>query len=117
MADLEIRREFAAVEAEGRGQKSEVGGQKSEVTVAPFGVPPSGGLLLLELRDQIAEVGGLPVSKRAREVWRWTCSPMPLPDFLIGAHAELMGWELATRDVEHFRIYFPAVEVIEPVAI
>jgi predicted nucleic acid-binding protein len=42
---------------------------------------------------------------------------MPSPDFFIGAHAKLMGWELATRDVERFRIYFPAVEVIEPVAI
>ena len=32
---------------------------------------------------------------------------MPLPDFFIGAHAELMGWKLATRDVERYRIYFP----------
>jgi len=39
---------------------------------------------------------------------------MPLPDFFIGAHAELMGWKLATRDVERYRIYFPAVELIEP---
>jgi hypothetical protein len=39
---------------------------------------------------------------------------VPLPDFFIGAHAELMGWKLATRDVERYRIYFPAVELIEP---
>ena len=38
---------------------------------------------------------------------------MPLPDFFIGAHAELMGWKLATRDVERYSIYFPAVELIE----
>jgi predicted nucleic acid-binding protein len=38
---------------------------------------------------------------------------VPLPDFFIGAHAELMGWKLATRDVERYRIYFPAVELIE----
>jgi predicted nucleic acid-binding protein len=38
----------------------------------------------------------------------------PLPDFFIGAHAQLMGWKLATRDVERFRTYFPAVELIEP---
>jgi predicted nucleic acid-binding protein len=38
---------------------------------------------------------------------------LPLPDFFIGAHAELMGWKLATRDVERYRIYFPAVELIE----
>jgi predicted nucleic acid-binding protein len=39
---------------------------------------------------------------------------MPLPDFFIGAHAELMGWKLATRDSERFRLYFPDVELIEP---
>ena len=39
---------------------------------------------------------------------------VPLPDFFIGAHAELLGWKLATRDVERYRIYFPAVELIEP---
>ena len=42
---------------------------------------------------------------------------VPLPDFFIGAHAELMGWRLATRDVERYRVYFPAVELIEPTAI
>ena len=39
---------------------------------------------------------------------------VPLPDFFIGAHAELMGWKLATRDVDRYRIYFPEVELIEP---
>ena len=39
---------------------------------------------------------------------------VPLPDFFIGAHAELMGWKLATRDVERYRSYFPAVELIAP---
>jgi predicted nucleic acid-binding protein len=42
---------------------------------------------------------------------------VPLPDFFIGAHAELMGWKLATRDAERYRIYFPAVELIEPTPI
>ncbi len=31
---------------------------------------------------------------------------MPLPDFFIGAHAEVMGWELATNDPQRFRNYF-----------
>ena len=39
---------------------------------------------------------------------------MPLPDFFIGAHAELTGWKLATRDTERYRLYFPDVELIEP---
>jgi len=42
---------------------------------------------------------------------------VPLPDFFIGAHAELMGWKLATRDVELYRIYFPVVELIEPATV
>ena len=39
---------------------------------------------------------------------------MPLPDFFVGAHAELMGWKLATRDTERYRLYFESVELIEP---
>ena len=39
---------------------------------------------------------------------------IPLPDFFIGAHAELMGWSLATRDTERYRRYFPNVQLIEP---
>ena len=39
---------------------------------------------------------------------------IPLPDFFIGAHAELMGWPLATRDTERYRRYFPDVKLIEP---
>jgi predicted nucleic acid-binding protein len=42
---------------------------------------------------------------------------VPLPDFFIGAHAELMGWKLATRDPERYDIYFPAVELIEPATV
>jgi len=39
---------------------------------------------------------------------------VPLPDFFIGAHAELMEWPLATRDTERYQRYFPNVELIEP---
>ena len=38
----------------------------------------------------------------------------PLPDFFIGAHAELMGWKLATRDAERIANYFPAVKLLTP---
>ncbi len=39
---------------------------------------------------------------------------MPLPDFFIGAQAEIMHWKIATRDQERFRKYFPKVALLTP---
>jgi len=38
----------------------------------------------------------------------------PLPDFYIGAHAAIRGYELLTRDAARYRTYFPTVEIIAP---
>jgi predicted nucleic acid-binding protein len=38
----------------------------------------------------------------------------PLPDFYIGAHAEVENRTIVTRDVSRYRSYFPNVVVIAP---
>ena len=39
---------------------------------------------------------------------------IPLPDFFIGAHAEIMRWKLATRDADRISRYFPKVHLLTP---
>jgi predicted nucleic acid-binding protein len=38
----------------------------------------------------------------------------PLPDFFIGAHAAIRGYELLTRDPARYRSYFPRLKLIAP---
>ncbi len=39
---------------------------------------------------------------------------LPLPDFLIGAHAAVENLPLITRDAKRFQTYFPTVKLICP---
>lgn len=39
---------------------------------------------------------------------------LPLPDFYIGAQAEVEGLTLVTRDAPRYRTYFPTVTLITP---
>ena len=43
-----------------------------------------------------------------------TAPGMPLPDFFIAAHAEIMGWKVSTRDPARFEKYFPSVSLLKP---
>jgi len=40
--------------------------------------------------------------------------PSPLPDFFIGAHAAVRGYDILTRDPEGYRSYFPTLKIISP---
>jgi predicted nucleic acid-binding protein len=37
-----------------------------------------------------------------------------LPDFFLGAYAQVVQLPLITRDLRHYRTYFPEVELITP---
>jgi predicted nucleic acid-binding protein len=39
---------------------------------------------------------------------------LPLPDFFIGAHAQVIGWPLAMADEGRFRTCFPSVTLRTP---
>ncbi|MFP4501540.1 MAG: type II toxin-antitoxin system VapC family toxin [Candidatus Hydrogenedentota bacterium] len=39
---------------------------------------------------------------------------MPLPDFFIGAHAQVMDWPIATADKGRLETYFPNVRLVTP---
>jgi len=38
----------------------------------------------------------------------------PLPDFFIGAHAQIAGLPILTRDAGRYKTYFPTVPLISP---
>jgi predicted nucleic acid-binding protein len=38
----------------------------------------------------------------------------PLPDFFVGAHAAISGYQLLTRDAARYRTYFPKLALIAP---
>ena len=45
---------------------------------------------------------------------RKTENRVPLPDFLIGAHAKADGMKLVARDPDRVKTYYPDVQLVTP---
>jgi predicted nucleic acid-binding protein len=75
------------------------------------------GLQIFDLPATVAHVCGVAYRRYivARRASGGGASPkIPLPDFFIGAHAQIMGCKLATRDDERITRYFPEVSLLTP---
>ena len=104
------------------------GGGISVVTLAelcagarePEGVEPEIKRLGITVQDVPAAVAAICGKAYRRYVTArrdsgGSASPKtPLPDFFIGAQAEIMGWKLASRDEQRFKKYFPKVALLTP---
>lgn len=71
----------------------------------------SAGLILLDIpKESLFLAGKMFLSYKKRHGRR----RLPLPDFLIGAHAAVMELDLLTRDARRYRSYFPSLRLICP---
>jgi predicted nucleic acid-binding protein len=65
-----------------------------------MGIPRRAAFLAAKAYQQYRQLGGQRSSL--------------LPDFFIGAHAEVLGATILTRDTRRYATYFPAVPLIAP---
>ena len=74
--------------------------------------------LLVQLKLEFRELshGALFVAAQAFLKYRRQggTKTTPLPDFFIGAHAQVMGIPILTRDQARYKTYFPNVALICP---
>jgi predicted nucleic acid-binding protein len=75
------------------------------------------GLEIFDLSAAVSEICGAAYRRYVlarRSSGGGSAPKIPLPDFFIGAHAEIMKWKLATRDAERISRYFPKVHLLMP---
>lgn len=75
-----------------------------------------GGLTLLRLVRETIPWNAAYLAGRAHAHYRQNggSRERTLPDFLIGAHALVMGHTLLTRDARRYRAHFPQLSIIAP---
>ena len=77
----------------------------------------SWGIEVLDVPAAAAEVCALAYRQyreRRREQSGKDSPRIPLPDFFIGAHAQVMGWTLAGADSSRIKTYFPSLQFLTP---
>ena len=70
--------------------------------------------LKLELRELTREALFLTAKAFFKYRRQGGTKTAPLPDFFIGAHAQVLGIAILTRDVGRYNSYFPSVPLICP---
>ena len=115
-----IRQLEQAVAGEGGGINVVTLAELCAGTPSPAEVEPEIrklGLAILDLPAAAAVICGTAYRRYVaarRASGGGTAPKIPLPDFFIGAHAEIMDWKLATRDAERIARYFPKVSLLMP---
>lgn len=73
-------------------------------------------LAALDVRHRQIPKSALFVAGRAFRRYRQAGGPRlsVLPDFFVGAHAQVEALPILTRDTRRYRTYFPDVELIAP---
>ena len=70
--------------------------------------------LKLELRELSREALFLTAKAFLKYRRQGGTKTAPLPDFFIGAHAQVLGIPILTRDASRYTSYFPSVQLICP---
>jgi predicted nucleic acid-binding protein len=115
-----VRQIEQAVSGEGGGINAVVLAELCVGSTNPASIEPEIrkiGLGIFDLPASVASVCGIAYRRYSvsrRNAGGGGAPGIPLPDFFIGAHAEVMGWKLVTRDVERIARYFPGVKLITP---
>lgn len=109
-----------AVSADGAGVNpivlSEVGVRAKNRDAVPA-LLESFGMTLIPLPVSAAVPAAKAFSiylERLKKERKTILNRVPLPDFLIGAHAQAEGLKLVTRDPDRVRTYFPLVKLVTP---